>query len=382
VSGTGSGGWPIPAPGDISSRAASVYEVEFARIWALRNPAAPPAVVDARSPNSTLAVHARVAELSVTDTWLYLASNAKELMPDTAWRWLSRHAAVWNVPRVQPTQAAGPVTVVGSPNQVVAGGETLSLAGAIYTTTTAGTLSNTGTGTLEISAAVAGSAGNLDAGVVLGFVTPVPGLNPQTATVASDGISDGQDLEPIEDWRQRILERIRERGAGGSGEDYTQWVGQVLENAIVQPVQLSLGNVNVFLAINQGGGLPPRVPTDTELDVVTAYLTDAGQRKPLGMSVYVTPFTLIPVDVTIALTPNTVPVQLAATGALQLYFATLPGAAQSSGGSAWIMPMSNLDAALSNGSGETYHDRSAPSADQTYTAGQLPILGTLDFGAS
>jgi uncharacterized phage protein gp47/JayE len=375
-------GWPIPAPGDISNRAASVYEVEFARIYALRNPTAPAAVVDARSPNSTLAVHARIAELSVTDAWLYLASNAKELMPDTAWRWLSRHAAVWNVPRDQPTSAAGSVTVLGAPSLIVAAGEALSVSsGALYTTTAAGTLSNTGTGTLAIAANLAGSAGNLAAGVVLEFVVPVEGLNPQTATVIGDGITDGQDLEPIEDWRQRILQRIRFRGAGGSAQDYTQWVGEVLQNAICQPVQLSLGNVNVFLAMSQGSGLPPRLPTDTEIEVVTAYLTDATKRKPLGMSVFVTAFTLVPVNVAIALTPNTVPVQAAATAALQLFFAGAPDMLPSGGGT-WILPMSNLDAALSNGSGETYHDRTAPSADQTYSAGQLPILGTLTFGGS
>ena len=373
--------WPLPAPGDISNRAAAVYEAEFARIYALRNPGAPPAVVDARSPNSTLAVHGRVIELSDWDIYLYQARLAQELMPDTAQDWLARHGSIWNVPQDQPTAAAGNVIVVGQADQVVAADETLSLQSALYTTTAAGTLSNTGTGSLPIQAVVAGSAGNLAAGTVLTFVTPVPGLNPQTAAVDADGISDGQDLESPDSWRSRIVARIRQRGAGGSGNDYIQWVGEVLQSAIVRPTQLSLGNVNVYVAIKQGAGLPARVPTLTELGVVTAYVTDAMARKPLGMSVFVTPFALPAVDVTLAMTPNTLPVQGAATTALQLFFASNP-AIQQAGTSDYVLPMSNLDAALSNASGETFHDRSAPSSDLTFTVGQLPILGNLSFGGS
>ena len=44
--------------------------------------------------------------------------------------------------------------------------------------------------------------------------------------------------------------------------------------------------------------------------------------------------------------------------------------------------MSMLDAALSNGSGETSHDRLAPAAsDISYTPTQLPVLGPVTFTA-
>ena len=357
--------WPLPAPGDIAARAAGVYEAEFARIYALRNPTKPPAVVDARSPNSTLAVHGRVIELSDWDIYLYQARLAQELMPDTAQDWLARHAAIWSVPRDQPTAAGGNVLVVGANNLEIPGLQTLSApSGALYTSTAAGTLSNTGTGSLAVTANLPGSAGDLPAGTVLEFVVPVPGLNPQTATVDSNGITGGQDLETIDSWRARILARIRQRGAGGSASDYIQWTGEVLQNALVRPTQLSLGNVNVFLAMKQapvnGVPQPPRVPTTEELAVLTAYLTDANLRKPLGMSVFVTAFALVPVDVTLAMTPNTVPVQDAATAALQLYFASNP-AILAADGVSWVLAMSNLDAALSNASGAGATTISLPS---------------------
>jgi len=367
--------WPLPAPGDISGRAAGVYEREFARIYALRNPGAPPAIVDARSPNSSLAVHGRVIELSGWDIYLYQGRLAQELMPDTAVDWLPRHAAIWGVPQDQPTAAAGNVvaTSVGPVDTVVAIGTNMTApTGVLYTTTAAVTLPASGTVSLPVVAVSAGSAGNLPTGTVLTFVSAVDGLAPQTAAVDANGITDGQDIEAFASWRARILQRIQQRGGGGTITDYIQWTGQVLQNAMLNPLQLSLGFVNVIMAVNQGPTLPPRVPTDTELAVVAGYLNDATQRKPLGVTVYVTAATLVAVNFALQMNPNTVTVQNAALAVLALWF-------YSNAEIGGTLEMSQIDAALSNGSGEVSHDRSAPSSDETFTSVQLPILGTVTF---
>jgi uncharacterized phage protein gp47/JayE len=368
--------WPLPAPGDISARAAGIYEAEFARIWLLRNPGAPVPVVDARSPNSTLAVHGRVLEASAWDLYLYQSRLALELMPDTAQDNLPRFGSIWGVPQDQPAPASGNVLVTGQagqPETDVPAGEVLSSpTGALYATTAAVTVPAGGGASLPVTASVSGAAGNLGADTVLSFVSGIAGLNPQTATVDENGITGGLDLESTDSWRARIIARIRQRGGGGTLSDYQQWTNEVLPNGVVGQVS-EAGIVNIILAVMQPG-LPARVPTISELNAVTAYLQDATNRKPLGMEVLVTPATLVPVPVTLVMNPDTAAIEGAATAALQAYF----NAAGSIGGT---LRMSQLDAALSNGSGETSHDRIAPTEDLVFTATQLPVLGAVTFEA-
>ncbi len=367
--------WPLPAPGDISARAAGVYESEFPRIYALRNPGAAPAVVDARSPRSTLAVHARVLEMASWDLYLYQSRLANELMPDTAEDWLSRHGTVWGVPQDQPTPASGNLVALGAGGCTVPAGATLSApGGALYLVSAATMVPAGSTGTeLPVVSASPGSAANLPAATPLTFVSALAGLGSQTLAVDPSGITGGQDLESTDSWRARILARIRQRGGGGTGSDYVQWVGEVLQNAIVSAQQLQLGVVNVVLAVQQANGLGPRLPTAAELATVTAYVTDAMNRKPLGMTVLVTPASAVPVQVALILNPDTVAVANAATTALQLFFAQ-----QTIGGTVYA---SQLNAALSNADGEVSHVLILPSADVPIGPTQLALLGPITFEA-
>jgi uncharacterized phage protein gp47/JayE len=222
-----------------------------------------------------------------------------------------------------------------------------------------------------VIAAVAGSAGNLPSGTVLSFASAIAGVAAQTAVVNGNSLTDGQDLETIDSWRARILARIRQRGGGGSAGDYQQWASEVLQGAVTACIS-SPGIVNVVLAVMLPG-VPARAPTETELGVVTAYLQDATARKPLGMTVLVTPATLVPVNLNLTMNPDTAAIEAGAATAAQAYF----NAAATIGGT---LHMSMLDAALSNASGETSHDRLAPAAnDITFTPTQLPILGTITF---
>jgi uncharacterized phage protein gp47/JayE len=348
--------WPVPAPGVIAARAAGVFETALPGI-------------DARSDNTGATAICRVTELGVQDLYYEQGYLAEQLMPDTATDWLPRHGQIWGVPRDQPTFAAGNVVLSGlSTGELPVGTQfqTQSATPVIYQTTAAVTL---GTNvSIPVQALVLGSGGNLAAGTVLYPVSPISEISPQSATVDANGITGGLDLESLDSWRQRILERIRLEPAGGSSDDYVAWATAAIPDVAFAACPASLaagGSVTVVVAMSG-----PRVPTATELADITTYI--AGKR-PITATFNVVAATLQPVDVSLQVRPNTVAIQQAASAALSLFFA---------GASAIGEPIyySSMSGAIEYSDGETYHELLAPTADVQPTGPTaLPVLGTVTF---
>jgi uncharacterized phage protein gp47/JayE len=366
--------WPLPQPDEIADRASGNYEAEYARIWALLNPGAPPATVDARSPVSTLGVHARVLGLVGFDLYLMQARLAQELMPDTAIDWLPRHGAIWGVPQIQPVAAEGNLVLTGTDGLPVPGGMEFTAPGnAIYEVVNSGTIGSSGTISIGVSAAVAGSAGDLAPGVTLTSVSPLAGLLSQSGTIDSNGVTGGADIEETEHWRSRILARIQQRGAGGDANDFEQWTQEVLPGALVYAFSPGVGLISVAIAMPTATG--PRVPTSTELSEATAYLNDATNRKPLGAPVIeVFAATLQPVNFTLHLTTDTADIRQGTTNALATYFV---GPDINIGST---LDVSRSDAAISAAFGGYAFDRDVPSTDVApSTVTSLLTLGTVAF---
>lgn len=361
--------WPLPQPSDIADRAAGVIEAEYARVYALRNPGAPPVQPDARSSNSLLAVDARVAAEATFDLYLYQGRLAKELMPDTAVDWLSRQGAIWGVPQGQPIAASGSVVAVGAPTTVIPADFPATAPGnVLYAAVAEGTIAASGTISIGVTAEVAGAAGNLAPSVVLTPVSPLGGLT--SLTVDANGLTGGQDLEPIESWRARILQRIRNPSSGGNEGDWEGWARAALPGAIAHATSPGPGQVTIAIAMP---GIPtPVAPSAAQIATVQAYVSDATARKPLGITPTVVAATLTPIPWTLHLNPDTPAIRAAAQEALQLWFA----ADAAIGGT---LDISRGDAALSTADGEFSHDRQAPTADYSAGVTELPILGVVSF---
>ena len=345
--------WPVPAPGEIASRAAAVFEGALPGI-------------DARSPNTVAGAISRVTDMALADVYFELGYLAAELMPDTAIDTLDRHANTWGVPRLQPTAAIGNASFAGTVGAPIPAGLTFTAPSrAVVATAAAGTIGGGGTVVLPLVAAVAGSNGNQPGGTVLTIVSPLAGLNPQSCTLDGFGLSAGTDIEPIEAWRARILRRIRAPAMGGAAADYTTWVNEVLSGTIVQPVPNGGGLGTVVVWITQG----MTVASPAEVALVQAYLDVV---RPVTAAVTVLAASLVPVNVTLHLSPDTAAIRAAAINALALAF--VQDAAI--GGTVFV---SRLDNAVSSSDGEYSHERSLPSADVVMSAGQLPVLGTVSF---
>jgi uncharacterized phage protein gp47/JayE len=345
--------WPVPAPGDIASRAASVLEGALPGI-------------DARSPNNVATAFTRVTELGLFDLYFYQGYLAAELMPDTAVDTLARHANIWGVPQLQPTAAVGNAVFAGTPAAPIPLGLTFTApSGAVVATSASGTIGGGGTVTLPVVATVAGSAGNLPGGTVLTIVSPIEGLNPQSCTLDSNGLAGGTDLEATESWRARILACIRQPAMGGAPADYATWAQEVLPGCYVQvvPNATGLGTVAIWIAMPGPAAASPAEVTEAQ-----AYINTV---RPVTAAATVQAASLVPINVTLHLIPDTPTIRAAASQALALSIAQDAAI----GGTIYV---ERLDTALSTDGGFAC-DMSVPSADVVLATGQIPVLGTVTF---
>ncbi len=357
--------WPVPAQGDIASRAAATYESAPAL-----------AGIDARSENSLAGITTRVIEGAVFDLYLFQGNLGQELMPDTAQQNLARHANVWGVPRLQAAGSSGYVSVSGVVGTVVPAGLSMTApSGIVITSTAAVTIPSGGTVNVPVAGQASdGANGNLSTGTVVTFVSPVAGVAPQSATVVSAGLTDatiglsgGTAIEDIEAWRARILSRIRLPAMGGSKADYETWCKDALDTVAdvgVVPNAFGGGTVGIWIAMSG-----PRVPTSAELTVIRNYVSAV---RPVTAGVTIQAATLTPVNFTIHLNPDTTAIRTAVQTALQLAFLT---DATVGGG----LFYSRLSAAISSASGEYSNELTVPSADIAGTVGVLLTLGTITW---
>jgi uncharacterized phage protein gp47/JayE len=306
--------WPIPAPGDISGRCASVYEQAFPP-----NPLLGVTGIDARNPNTVATTNCRITELAMMDLYFYQGQIAVELMPDTALANLPRFAAIYSVPRDQPSTAEGNVIVTGAPGDAVPSDIVFGVPGTntTWTSTAGGEIGSGGTLSVPVEAYPAGTGGNLEAGTSLTIQSPVEGLTSQTGVVDSDGITGGLDLEQPANWRARILQRIRQPAMGGSVNDYQTWAKAALVGVSYVNVIAGYGGLpNVGVVIGMAG---PAVPTSGQIATVQAYL-DQPSIKPVTAVPVVLAIALNPIDITLHLAPDTPTLRTAATDALALSF--------------------------------------------------------------
>lgn len=323
---------------------------------------------DARLRRSNLAVIARVHAAAVHGLYGYLDWLARQLMVDTADAdFLARYAAIWGIQRVAASFATGTVTASGSNGSVVPAGTRLVRAdGTAYVSTADATVAS-GTAAVTVLAEVAGAAGNAETGVSLTLVLPVAGIS-SGAVVASPGIAQGADEESDTALRARLLARIQAPPMGGAAHDYVAWAKEVpgVTRAWCYPLELGAGTVVVRFVRDDDDSL---IPSGPEVAAVQAYI-DA--RRPVTAAVTVAAPTAVPLNLTIALTPDTVAVRDAVVAQLQdlIRREAEPGA---------TILLSHIREAISVAAGETNHVLSVPSANVTHAAGQIATLGTVTW---
>ena len=354
----------LPQPSEIAARLAAGFEQEFA-------PIAGPEGVDARSANATLAILGRVQAMGAFDLYLYLQRMAQELFPDTASDELARHADVWGIARRPAAAASGSVTFTGTSGLVLPSGIALKLGEVTVLTTVGGTIAG-GTLTVPATAQTAGLAGNFPGSTMLPLTAPIAGLSSQAGTVTAPGFFGGVEQEEEEDWRARVLARIRAGVPYGQSGGYSAWASAVPGVAVVaeRPGWVGLGSVGVVVAM--GTRLAPTAPTAPELAAVQAAL-DAN--RPVTALAVAVAATITPINLSIFLSPDTTATRAAVAEALALFLASEPGI----GG---VIERSRLSEAISAAAGEYAHRIDVPAANVTLGATALAVPGTITWLAS
>ena len=299
--------------------------------------------------------------------YAFLDSLAKELMPDTAVVWLSRHLSMWGIIVKSATFARRQVTLNGTVDAVVDADTVLQRQDG-FQYKTVGSVTFTGaTATASIIALVAGAAGNAAPGSSLSFVSPVSGVS-STCVVSADGRVDGVDVEGKEAARARMLERIRKPPQGGSQTDYEQWAKEVsgVTRAWVYPLAMGAGTVSVTFVID---GREDIIPTVDDVATVAAYIQ---ARRPVTATVHVFAPIADVHDYSVSITPDTTAVRTAVEAELRDLYArdAEPGG---------TILRTRMDEALSVAKGELDHELFTPAGDMTAAAGHLPILGTISW---
>jgi uncharacterized phage protein gp47/JayE len=223
--------------------------------------------------------------------------------------------AILGIPRHAATFATREVTFPGSNGTVVpVDHELKDDADLRYLVTNGGTVSG-GSVTVTVRASTAGVASNLPDGAPLNSVTPIIGLE-QEGTV-TDALKDGVDVEDLERWRARILSGARSAPAGGGKGDYVTWAKEVagVTRAWEFPNRMGVGTVSVAFVRDDDVSI---IPSTSEVDEVHAHISSLmpGDVRRL----YTQAPVAVPVHMTIALTPNTVPVQEAVAASLLDHF--------------------------------------------------------------
>lgn len=120
------------------------------------------------------------------------------------------------------TAAEGPYRHPGADGSTLTADSVLRRAdGAEFTVAADGVVA-AGFADVTIRARIAGKVGNSDTGVSLTLVSPVAGMD-SAGTVQAPGLTGGHDAETEDQFRARILERLRTPPRGGNDADFIRW---------------------------------------------------------------------------------------------------------------------------------------------------------------
>jgi len=219
---------------------------------------------------------------------------------------------------------------------------------------------------LPITCSETGYHTNLDDGEGLILSEPVAGLS---SSGVADSVQGGTDLESIDDWRARVLDRWYFTPQGGSDTDYQVWAEEVpgVTRAWCYRNWMGIGTVGIFTVDDNSEVLVPSLAT------LIAVRDHIEPKAPVaGSELYSLGVNLKQVDHHIRVTPNTPQVRAAVTAALREFY-------RREGGPEQTIAPSRLSEAISAANGEYKHQLLAPTAEFTTAKGEIVALGVMTW---
>ncbi len=306
----------------------------------------------------------------------FLDWSFRQLFFDTADRdVLVSKAAMYGITPTPATFATGNITATGTDATSIPTGTILRLDSVTSYRVTTGQVISSGTATLPVQAVLAGSAANAIVGTAVSFETPIAGVN-SAATVATGGITGGNDEEDTEALRDRMLLRLQEPPGAGTESDYRSWALAVagVTRVWVFGNSSGLGTVNVFFVRDGDASIFP------DSQEVIAVQTAIDAERPITAQVIVNAPTELAIAFTIHLVPDNADTRAAVIAELNelMLRAAEPndGIAGSTKGKIYL---SQLRTAIGLATGVTDYTMTVPSADVQPIFGQLTTVGVITW---
>jgi uncharacterized phage protein gp47/JayE len=224
---------------------------------------------------AVLRILARVFAGAIHGCYGYLEWLKNQLFVTTAEEWflINVHGVMWGITRRPGSFASGTVIFTGVDGIVIPADTRLQNEDGIeYGTTIPGTITG-GVASIDVQAIETGDDGNYirpnpPDPIYLQLISPITNVDDQTEI---DGdITGGEDIEDLEVYRSRILQRIRTTPAGGNAADYDRWATSYpgVSRAWCYPIASGPGTVTEIITAT---GDDP-VPSSTLLAEVQAYM--------------------------------------------------------------------------------------------------------------
>lgn len=318
---------------------------------------------------SVLRVIARVMAGLSNSAHGHLEHISRQVLPDTAEaEYLERHATLRGLSRKAATFAGGTVKFSGTEGSTIPATARIQRAdGAIYETQAALTLPASGEATVTVLAEFPGLAGNSAVGTEFTTQAAYPGVSSTvTATTALEG---GTDQETDSELRARVLTAWRERPQAGTEEDYVAWALEAagITRAWAEGNTPQLGFVTVWIVAD--ANTPTIAATASQIAEVEGII---AIRRPITARPRVLVPSLVPLDLTLSISPDTPAVRAAVEAALadRIRQDAVPGGS---------IRLSRLREAISAAPGEDYHSLTLPASDPTAGPGELYTLGEVTW---
>ncbi len=243
--------------------------------------------------------------------WVY-----KQIFPATADEAaLILKGEEYGVTRLAAVRWDGTATATGTAGTLIPSGTLWTLAGLVYSQKADATIAGGGSIAVSLECLTAGIAGNPDALDEFAIVTPLADVDSTAVYLAT--VIEGEDEEDIEDYRTRVLERIREQPQGGAAADYVGWAREVAGVVKAFAFRTGAGYVTVY-PLQAVTGVS-RIPAAGKITEVQDYV-GAVERRPMCANVLAAAMDELGVDFTITgLDPTDADTQDAIESALQTY---------------------------------------------------------------
>jgi uncharacterized phage protein gp47/JayE len=313
-------------------------------------------------------------EYELRVAWLY---NQLFLTSATSEAIVVLQAGEYGVLRKPAAAASGLISGSAAANGIYPSGVRFLSGAQIYVTIAPFVADALGAYTANVRAEKPGNETNRDAGAVLTLVDP--SLYPDfatTAIVGAGGLGGGADDETVEDLRQRALRRKRTPPQGGALADYERFALEVpgVVNAWARKFANGNGMVGAWVLFK---GRENGIPTPSDLATVQAYIDERRLVRVDFQAVAPHPS---PVDIVLALSPDSTATRAAVTAALTAFFdATSPASRirPSLPDDPFVLPLAWISEAVSTSPGEASHTIIEPAANLSFAPGEMPVLGAI-----